>query len=331
MLDVHRLRVFRSVVASGSIQAAAVNLGYTASAVSQHVSALQRETGLTLVTRIGRGIEPTAAGLALADEIDGVLSRLGDVESFVADLRAGRAGGLSIAYFASVGSAWMPTVVRELLRQFPHIRLNLVLRDDLPANANERADIQIIVEQDEFQRRLRSGIIEHLKVEHAYHLLDDPYVAVMNRHHPFAERTSVELATLATEPWVDNDLAHGWCRRNLLQACQAAGFAPPFRVETQDYPTAIAFVDAGIGLTVLPRLAARNLPPGVVAVPVTAPTPQRSIYALVQPAVEDTAPARAVLATLAECASAERGRRLLRPDAEADEARRHALQEARPT
>src|SRR5262245_52736852 len=51
MLDVHRLRVFRSVVASGSIQAAAVNLGYTASAVSQHVSALQRETGLTLVSR----------------------------------------------------------------------------------------------------------------------------------------------------------------------------------------------------------------------------------------------------------------------------------------
>ena len=48
MLDVHRLRVFRSVVASGSIQAAAVNLGYTASAVSQHVSALQRETGVRL-------------------------------------------------------------------------------------------------------------------------------------------------------------------------------------------------------------------------------------------------------------------------------------------
>jgi DNA-binding transcriptional LysR family regulator len=46
MLDVHRLRVFRSVVASGSINAAAANLGYTASAVSQHVAALQRETGL---------------------------------------------------------------------------------------------------------------------------------------------------------------------------------------------------------------------------------------------------------------------------------------------
>jgi DNA-binding transcriptional LysR family regulator len=290
MLDVHRLRVFRSVVASGSIQAAAVNLGYTASAVSQHVSTLQRETGLTLVSRIGRGIEPTAAGLALAEEIDGVLSRLGDVESFVADLRAGRSGSLSIAYFASVGSAWMPHVVRRLLHDFPGIRLNLSLRDDMPANPSERADIQIIVEQDDF-----SGIGAH-------HLLDDPYVAVLPTSHPLAGAKAVELMQLAGEKWVDNDLARGWCRRNLVQACQAAGFTPPFHVEAHDYPTAIAFVDAGIGLTVLPRLGARNLPAGVVAVPVEGPTPQRSIYALVQPSIADTAPARAVLDTLARCA-----------------------------
>lgn len=290
MLDVHRLRVFRSVVASGSIQAAAVNLGYTASAVSQHVSALQRETGLTLVSRIGRGIEPTAAGLALAEEIDGVLSRLGDVESFVADLRAARSASLSIAYFASVGSAWMPHVVRRLLRDFPGIRLNMSLRDDLPPNLSERADIQIIVGQDDL-----SGVGPH-------HLLDDPYVAVVPVSHPLAGTTSVELARLAGEKWIDNDLTRGWCRRNLMQACQAAGFSPTFHVEAHDYPTAIAFVDAGIGLTVLPLLGARHLPAGVVAVPVTCPTPQRSIYVLMQPSIEDTPPARAVLETLIECA-----------------------------
>ncbi len=298
MLDVHRLRVFRSVVASGSIQAAAVNLGYTASAVSQHVSALQRETGLTLVARIGRGIEPTAAGLALAEEIDGVLKRLGDVESFVADLRASRSGSLSIAYFASVGSAWMPHVVRRLLRDFPEIRLDLSLRDELPVIPSERADIQIIVEQERFD--VSSGA-------RAHHLLDDPYLAIVPKRHPLAGADSVQLAQLAGEKWVDNDVARGWCRRNLIQACQAAGFTPPFHVEAHDYPTAIAFVDAGIGLTVLPRLGARNLPAGVVAVPVTGPTPQRSIYAVVQSSIEDTLPARAVLETLARCARRSSG------------------------
>jgi DNA-binding transcriptional LysR family regulator len=282
------------VVASGSINAAASNLGYTASAVSQHVATLQRETGLTLVIRAGRGIEPTAAGLALAAEIDEVLSRLGDVESFVADLRAGRSGALSIAYFASVGAAWMPTVVRALVRHYPAVRLNLSLREDLPASPAERADIQIIVAQVNLDAP--PGVRVH-------HLLDDPYVVVMPKDHPLAGAADVELAQLAEERWVDNDAARGWCRRNLLQACQAAGFSPPFHVEAHDYPTAIAFVEAGIGVTVLPRLGAQSLPARVVARPVTCPTPLRSIYALVQTSIEDSAPVRAVLDVLATCAA----------------------------
>ena len=56
MVDVHRLRVLRAVVADGSVNGAAVSLGYTPSAISQHLAALQRETGLTLVRRSGRGI-----------------------------------------------------------------------------------------------------------------------------------------------------------------------------------------------------------------------------------------------------------------------------------
>lgn len=288
MLDVHRLRVFRSVVASGSIQAAANNLGYTPSAVSQHVTALQRETGLALITRVGRGIEPTAAGRALASEIDGVLARLGEVESVVGDLRAGRTGSLSIGYFASVGSAWMPAVVAKMMTEFPAVRLDLSLREDVPTDPADRPDLQIAVEQGAGHR---PGFVAH-------HLLDDPYVAVLPADHPLAECARIELAQLVDERWVDNDFARGWCRRNLLEACHAAGFSPPFHVEAHDYPTALAFVAAGIGITVLPRLGSRQLPSGVVAVPVISPTPLRSIYALARAGVADTPAVRTVLAVL---------------------------------
>jgi DNA-binding transcriptional LysR family regulator len=297
MLDVHRLRVFRSVVASGSIGAAAANLGYTPSAVSQHVSALQRETGLKLLARHGRGIRPTAAGRALAAQADGVLERLGEAESMVADLRAGRTGSLSIAYFASVGSAWLPDVVRVITTSFPGVRLDLELAEHIPDKTEDRADLQVAVAQTGFDPG--SGFTAH-------HLLDDPYVVVLPRSHPFAGRSEIELAELADESWVDNDFARGWCRRNLLEACTAAGFSPTFHVEAHDYPTAVAFVDAGIGMTVLPELGAVQLPAGTVAVPVVRPTPVRSIYAVLQDAVAHTPPAIAALEALRQAAVASR-------------------------
>lgn len=294
MLDVHRLRVFRSVVASGSIGAAAANLGYTPSAVSQHVTALQRETGLTLLARAGRGIQPTAVGLALAAEADEVLARLGEAESLVADLRAGRTGSLSVAYFASVGAAWLPRVVREITTRFPGVRLDLELRETIPDAREERADLQVAVALAGFEPG--QGFTAH-------HLIDDPYVAVLPDGHRFAGAAEIELADLAEDRWIDNDFARGWCRRNLIEACRAAGFSPPFHVEAHDYPTAIAFVEAGIGLTVLPELGAVHLPPGTVSVPVVRPTPVRSIYAVVQDAVAGTPATCAALDALRAAAS----------------------------
>ncbi|TCK24461.1 LysR substrate-binding domain-containing protein [Pseudonocardia endophytica] len=289
MLDAHRLRVFRSVVASGSVAAAADNLGYTPSAVSQHVTALARETGLTLFERSGRGLRPTAAGFVLAEQADAVLARLGEAEAVVADLRAGRTGAMSLAYFPSVGAAWLPHVVRRLTGEFPGVRLDLALREFLPDDPAQRVDVQVAVERPGFDPG--SGFAAH-------HLLDDPYVAVLQDDHPLAVRDEVELAELAGERWVDNDAYDGWCRRNLIEACSAAGFSPPFHVEAHDYPTALSFVAAGIGLTVLPELGAIQLPAGLRAVPIVRPTPVRTILAVVRDAVAVSPPVLAALDAL---------------------------------
>lgn len=298
MLDVHRLRIFRAVAAAGSLQAAASQLSLTPSAVSQQVAALQRETGLVLISRVGRGIEITPAGRSLAERIDGVLGRLADLESVAKDLREGRSGTLSIAYFGSVGSAWMPQVVRRLLDTYPDLRLDLVQAEVL-ALEEQRPDLQLVVEQPAFAAPPGTRLVP---------LVEEPYVAVLPREHPLAAAPGVRLADLAGERWIDNDVHRGWCRRNLLESCAAAGFEPAFAVETQDYPTAIAFVAAGVGLTVLPRLGAHDLPPEVVAVPLHRPTPVRRIHALVRTATAHHAPAQTALALLAECAEAHRRR-----------------------
>lgn len=302
MLDLHRLRVFRSVVASGSVQAAAANLGYTPSAVSQHVTALQKEIGLALLERAGRGLRPTAAGLALAAEADGVLARIGEAETLVADLRTGRTGRLSIAYFASVGSVWLPPVVRRLSEEFPGVRLHLRLSDNAPDHPDDRADVHLVVARHDFVTG--PGFTTH-------HLLDDPYVVALPEAHPLAAGATVELSALMHERWIDNDFAAGWCRQNLLDACAAAGFRPAFHVETHDYPAALAFVAAGIGITVLPTLGAMAPPAGIVLRPVVNPTPVRSIHAVARDAVAFTPPARTALELLrAEAAISARESRV---------------------
>ncbi len=104
-------------------------------------------------------------------------------------------------------------------------------------------------------------------------------MAVLPVEHPLAGRSTIALAELRDEQWVDNDFSRGPCRQVVLDACAAAGFAPAFHIETHDYPSAIAFVAAGVGITVLPRLGTATLPPGVRAVAAGRPDPAASGHA----------------------------------------------------
>ncbi|SIR94379.1 LysR family transcriptional regulator [Williamsia sterculiae] len=263
MIDIHRLRVFRAVIADGSIAGAAVGLGYTASAVSQHMAALQRETGLTLVERRGRGLVPTDTGRILADRSATVFHSIAEVDSLVADLRSGRTGNLSIEYFSSAGAAWIPPVIAVLTREFPDVRMDLrlfELREDSTA-----ADIEIFVARTSDDE---PGTIR---------LLDEPYLAVVPADSEYAARAAIPLSDLRDAVWVDNDAARGPCRENVLAACATVGFSPSFRVQTYDYPTAVRFVAEGVGVTVIPRLGLGQLPPSVRAVPLVDPTPMRHV------------------------------------------------------
>ena len=273
MLDPHRLRVFRSVVASGSVQAAADNLGLTSSAVSQHLQALQKETGLTLFQRSGRGIVPTEAAVVLDAQSDEVMSQWGRLEQVVSDLREGRSGRLSIGYFASAGAAWMPTLVKRLTKEFPDLVLELVLTE--VEHRGPRPDIDLVIDPPD------------APVPQGYNrvdLTDDQYVAIVPRGHALAEESAISLVDLRGETWVSNDYPKSFGHRQLVAACAAAGFRPRFTVQAQDHYTAIGFVGAGVGVSVLPGLAARSLPATVARLGLEPPAPVRHLAALVRDA-----------------------------------------------
>lgn len=289
MYDAHRLRVFRAVVAAGSVHKAAANLGFTPSAISQQIAALQRETGLTLIERNGRGIETTAIGRRFAEATAPVLEQLSALDAVASDLRDGRVGHLSVSYFGSAGAAWIPPVVATLIREFPDLRIDLRL-NDIPNESTVAPDVEVFVL--DAQPTIESGYDVH-------HLLEEPYVVVLPETHHLGDRDRVPLRELADEAWVDNDFSRGRCRQIVLDACSSVGFSPGFHIQTHDYPSAIAFVAAGVGITVLPRLGIESsLPPGLVARPVVDPVPTRRIAVRVRESLRENPAAKRVLELL---------------------------------
>jgi DNA-binding transcriptional LysR family regulator len=267
MVDPHRLRVFRTVVLTGSINRAATRLGYTPSAVSQHVSTLQRETGLTLIEKRGRGIVPTAAGLAVADRATRVLDQLADFDSLADDLRTGRSGTLRISCFSSANRAWMPAIAATMLAEFPSLRLEVSLVEHRGQLIGD-PDLELYVAESVRGDRdpaVADGVADGYDIEP---LRTEEYVAVVPRSHPFATRGSLLLSELADEPWIDNDFARGPCREIVVSACAARGFTPHFRLQAPDYATAFDYVAAGVGITVLPALGALRLPADVTVIPI---------------------------------------------------------------
>jgi DNA-binding transcriptional LysR family regulator len=297
MLDVRRLQVLRAVVTSGTVTAAAAHLGYTPSAVSQQVAALEKQAGTALLERVGRGVRPTPAGLLLTEHAALISSAVAQAETALADLRAGRIGTLSVRYFATAGSTLVAPALARLRAEHPGVRVDLELADpDDPFHdvAGGRADLAVVV-----RARGRTG--EGFRL---VHLLDDPYDAVLPLGHPLADREVIDLHELSGEQWVGSE-PPGPCLEPVIDSCAAAGFTPDFVIRSEDYATAQGFVAAGLGVGLMPRLGLRGRHPGVVVRPVRNPEPVRVISAVARETALDQPALRSLLTALRDAASTD--------------------------
>jgi DNA-binding transcriptional LysR family regulator len=301
MIDVQRLRVFRAVVASGSVQAAAEHLGYTPSAVSQQISALQRETGLVLFEKAGRGIAPTASAKVLAAESEDLMESLNRLGGVVDHLRDGRTGSLTIGAFSSAAQFWLPQVAKGLRREFPDLVLDLSLNELGPEPANPaRRDLDITTEDADADGVERPGHSRHVLTEENYR------VAAPRGHELLQEWDDhVPLGALAGQALIDNDYHGNSCTRIIANACRAAGFAPRYVARSEDHHTALAFVAAGVGVTILPGLAVPESMAGVDSRELVNPSPRRRIVVHVRDGAADAPPVVRALELLDE-AVAER-------------------------
>jgi molybdate transport repressor ModE-like protein len=273
MLDVRRMKILREVAARGSFSSAAEALSFTQSAVSQHVAALERETGTKLVERSPRGVRLTEAGRALVAHADAILARIDDAEEELAAIAGLRGGRLRLASFQSAGATLVPRAVAAFHERHPDVELSMIEAEPHDCGgrlASGEIDLALVYDDAAIPGMLPANL-------ELTHLIDDRYDAILPKDHRLAGRRALELADLAAEPWIASTLTDG-CRQISERACSEAGFEMRVAFETDETLAQLALVAAGVGVTLLPQLALTAVHPSVLACPLSN-APVRRVWA----------------------------------------------------
>jgi molybdate transport repressor ModE-like protein len=273
MLDVRRMRVLREVAERGSIAAAAQELAFTPSAVSQQIATLEREAGVALVERGPRSLRLTEAGRALVEHTEGILASLAAAEAEIQAIAGVRGGTLRLASFPTAYATIMPAAIGEFRRRHAAVELTLTEADPLMSIARLKSgelDLALLYEYDHVP------LPEDDSVERVP-LLDDAIRILLPRGHREARRRAVPLDALANERWITST-ARSSCHEFVARSCRAAGFEPDIGFESDDHGVWQGLVAAGVGVALAPDLALENLHPGVEARPVALQPLKRRIY-----------------------------------------------------
>jgi DNA-binding transcriptional LysR family regulator len=281
MLDARRLRLLSEFAERGSIAATAAALGYTPSAVSQQLTALEREAGAVLLDRTARSAELTDAGWRLVGHARRILAM---IESAEADLSAREQepqGRVVVTAFPTAAAAFAPALAHSLR---VHPGLTLLLRQTQRAEGlrpvrSGEADIALV---DDWSGRLPGQQPQNQQGLLAFHrLLRDPLVLVVPRAHPVAGRSRIQMRALREEAWMVTP--EGEPSRQAVDRLFAnAGGAPPVSWEFEGLGTILSLVAQGIGIAAVPRLALAAGAGRVVVRELPGAVPARDVYAVVR-------------------------------------------------
>lgn len=239
VLNLVHLQTLQAVLKTGSLSGAAKELGYTTSAVSQQVAALERALGVRLFERGPRNLWPTTAAVQMGAHAAAVLSRLSEAQDDMRGFADGRRGRLRVAAFATVGAQLLPRALARLVAQFPEAELTL--QDDgapgdvAQAVCDGRADLGLVFEYDLVPQTWSDEL-------RTCPILDEELVVLCGTQQRTRDQFHTDLSELSGEIWVTNreDSAG---HENTLRLCAQAGFKPDIRFTSNDFDVIRGIVD----------------------------------------------------------------------------------------
>jgi molybdate transport repressor ModE-like protein len=246
-LDLRHFVALKAIADEGSFGRAAERLGYTQSAVSQQIAALERIVGLRLVERPGgpRPISLTEAGRILLRHAEAIEARLQAAKADMRALEAGDAGRLRVGTFQSVGAKIIPRLLRRFSESHPMVEV--VLRES-PDESElvemiERGDLDVTF----WTLPVAAGPYETVE------LLRDPYVLVVPAGSPLAAlKRPPTLKEIVLQPLIGFN--HCTAMDHVESQLAATGRTPDVVFRSDNNGTVQGLVGAGVGVSISPRL-----------------------------------------------------------------------------
>ncbi|MGJ0389735.1 LysR substrate-binding domain-containing protein [Microbacterium sp. CGR1] len=302
MLDVNRLRMLVELSRRGTLSAVADALSYSKASVSQQLSALEREVGVALLRRVGRGVQFTPQGNVLVAEAIGILDQLEHAEVAVAESLTEVTGTVHIAVFQSTAHSLLPGALNTLREQHPALRVEVTESDPetgLVGVSSRDFDL-ILAEQYPGRTRPIHADLDRVVLVHDSIALARQPGAEEATDATAADATAALLST-RDEPWVlepAGTASRAWAE----QLCRTAGFEPDVRFEVADLTAHVRLIRAGLAVGLLPELVWAGEAPTVALTPLP-DEPRREIFSSAR-RVSAAAPSiRAVRRALASAAS----------------------------
>ncbi|WP_144874971.1 LysR substrate-binding domain-containing protein [Microbacterium sp. 1.5R] len=297
MLDVNRLRMLVELSRLGTLSAVADALSYSKASVSQQLAALEREVGVPLLRRVGRGVQLTPQGTVLVGEAIGILDRLEQAEVAVAESLTEVTGTVHIAVFQSTAHSLLPGALAALRAQHPSLRVQVTESDPETGLVGVSSRDFDLILAEQYPGRTRPLHVDLDRVVLAH----DAIALARRPGSPTDADAVAALWSTRDEPWVlepAGTASRAWAE----QLCRTAGFEPDVRFEVADLTAHVRLIRAGLAVGLLPELVWAGETPTVDLSPLP-DEPRREIFSSAR-RVSAAAPSiRAVRRALASTAS----------------------------
>jgi len=264
MLD---LQAFLAVVDAGSFHRAAGLLNMSQPSVSRRIKALEGALGVALLERTTRRVKPTTIGRALDPMLRRLVCEFENCVFSLGDFGVRHPGELTVASIATAASCFLPRVLKRFTASHPDIRFRIV---DLSAEEGLEC---VARGEAEFGINFLGASRPDLKFSP---LIDDNFVVACRADHAFASRKSVNWSDLAGQSLIISQRSGN--RALIDQALARSNLRLNWSFEVVHLSTSFGLVEAGVGISIVPRLA-RPLTENrsIAVVPVCDPVVHRTV------------------------------------------------------